>query len=122
MPLSTNVRIIAATHRNLQAAARQGLFREDLYYRLNVVPLRIPSLRERVEDIPELTTHFLKRAESDGMPAKVFAPEAMLRLQDYRWPGNVQELENLIQRLTALYTPPIDGGNRHAHRLGCMTV
>jgi two-component system nitrogen regulation response regulator GlnG len=109
MPLSTNVRIIAATHRNLQAAARQGLFREDLYYRLNVVPLRIPSLRERVEDIPELTTHFLKRAESDGMPAKVFAPEAMLRLQDYRWPGNVRELENLIQRLTALYSQDVIG-------------
>lgn len=109
MPISTNVRIVAATHRDLRTAVRQGLFREDLYYRLNVVPLRVPPLRERAEDIPELTTHFLNRAAADGMPAKVFVPEAILRLQDYRWPGNVRELENLIQRLTALYSQDVIG-------------
>lgn len=108
-PISTNVRIIAATHRDLRTAVRQGLFREDLYYRLNVVPMRIPPLRERSEDIPELVAHFLSRAESDGMPAKSFVPEAMGRLQDYRWPGNVRELENLVQRLTALYSQDVIG-------------
>lgn len=106
-PISTNVRIIAATHRDLRSAVRQGLFREDLYYRLNVVPLRIPPLRERSEDIPELVAHFLARAESEGMPAKSFVPEAMERLKDYRWPGNVRELENLVQRLTALYSQDV---------------
>jgi len=106
-PISTNVRIIAATHRDLRTAVRQGLFREDLYYRLNVVPLRIPPLRERSEDIPELVAHFLSRAETDGMPTKSFVPEAMGRLQDYRWPGNVRELENLVQRLTALYSQDV---------------
>jgi len=107
VPISTNVRIIAATHRDLRSAVRQGLFREDLYYRLNVVPVRIPPLRERVEDIPELVTHFLSQAEADGMPTKTFVPEAMGRLQDYRWPGNVRELENLIQRLSALYSQDV---------------
>jgi len=104
IPISTNVRIIAATHRDLRSAVRQGLFREDLYYRLNVVPVRIPPLRERTEDIPELVAHFLSQAEAEGMPIKTFVPEAMSRLQDYRWPGNVRELENLIQRLSALYS------------------
>ncbi len=106
-PISTNVRIVAATHRDLRAAVRQGLFREDLYYRLNVVPLRIPPLRERTEDIPELVSHFLSNAEADGMPRKTFVPEAIERLQNYRWPGNVRELENLVQRLTALYSQDV---------------
>ncbi len=103
-PISTNVRIIAATHRDLRSAVRQGLFREDLYYRLNVVPLRIPPLRERAEDIPELVSHFLSRAEADGLAPKRFVPEAIVRLQEYRWPGNVRELENLVRRLAALYS------------------
>lgn len=107
IPISTNVRIIAATHRDLRSAVRQGLFREDLYYRLNVVPVRIPPLRERAEDIPELVAHFLSQAEAEGMPIKTFVPEAMSRLQDYRWPGNVRELENLIQRLSALYSQDV---------------
>ena len=96
MPISTNVRIIAATHHDLRIAIRQGLFREDMYYRLNVVPLRIPPLRERSENIPELVAHFLSRAEAAGRPSKNFVPDAMSRLQDYRWPGNVRELENLV--------------------------
>jgi len=106
-PISTNVRIVAATHRDLRAAVRQGLFREDLYYRLNVVPLRIPPLRERTEDIPELVAHFLSNAEVSGMPPKIFVTEAVERLQNYRWPGNVRELENLVQRLTALYSEDV---------------
>jgi two-component system nitrogen regulation response regulator GlnG len=106
-PISTNVRIIAATHRDMLLAVRQGLFREDLYYRLNVVPLRIPPLRERSEDIPELVSHFLANAETGDMGPKSFVPEAMQRLQDYRWPGNVRELENLVQRMTALYSQDV---------------
>jgi two-component system nitrogen regulation response regulator GlnG len=106
-PISTNVRIIAATHRDLRLAVRQGLFREDLYYRLNVVPLRIPPLRERSEDIPELVSHFLANAEGGDTAPKSFVPAAMQRLQDYRWPGNVRELENLVQRLTALYSQDV---------------
>ncbi|MEK9832039.1 MAG: nitrogen regulation protein NR(I) [Rhodospirillaceae bacterium] len=106
-PISTNVRIIAATHRDLRLAVRQGLFREDLYYRLNVVPLRIPPLRERSEDIPELISHFLSRAETADSAPKSFVPEAVQRLQQYRWPGNVRELENLVQRLSALYSQDV---------------
>ena len=103
-PITANVRIIAATHRDLRTAVRQGLFREDLYYRLNVVPLRIPPLRERSEDIPELVAHFLRQAQEDTLPAMTIEPQAIERLQRYRWPGNVRELENLIRRLVALYS------------------
>ncbi len=106
-PITANVRIIAATHRDLRSAVRQGLFREDLYYRLNVVPLRIPPLRERSEDIPELVAYFLNRAQDEALPAKTIEPQAIERLQRYRWPGNVRELENLIQRLVALYSQQV---------------
>jgi len=106
-PITANVRIIAATHRDLRTSVRQGLFREDLYYRLNVVPLRIPPLRERSEDIPELVAHFLGQAQDDALPAKTIEPQAMERLQSYRWPGNVRELENLIRRLSALYSQQV---------------
>ena len=106
-PISANVRIIAATHRDLRTAVRQGLFREDLYYRLNVVPLRIPPLRERSEDISELVAHFLAQTEAEMQPAKTIEPQAIERLQRYRWPGNVRELENLIQRLVALYSQQV---------------
>lgn len=106
-PIAANVRIIAATHRDLRTAVRQGLFREDLYYRLNVVPLRIPPLRERSEDIPELVAHFLSQSQDGALPAKTIEPQAIERLQRYRWPGNVRELENLIQRLVALYSQQV---------------
>ena len=105
-PITANARIIAATHRDLRNAVRQGLFREDLYYRLNVVPLRIPPLRERTEDIPELVSHFLRGMQSDKLLTKTIEPQAIERLKNYRWPGNVRELENLIQRLDVLYTQP----------------
>ncbi|HLI12792.1 MAG TPA: nitrogen regulation protein NR(I) [Alphaproteobacteria bacterium] len=102
-PIRADVRIIAATHRDLRQYIRQGLFREDLFYRLNVVPIRLPPLRERTEDLPALVRHFLNRAASQGLPAKTLDHAAMERLKQHRWPGNVRELENLIQRLTALY-------------------
>src|SRR5246500_4266072 len=101
-PIKANVRIIAATHRDLRNAIRQGLFREDLFYRLNVVPIRLPPLRERVEDIPLLARHFLERAREDGLPSKSLDQGAVDRLKQHGWPGNVRELENLMRRLAAL--------------------
>jgi two-component system nitrogen regulation response regulator GlnG len=106
-PIKTNVRIIAATNRDLRQQINQGLFREDLFFRLNVVPLRLPPLRERLEDIPDLARHFLVLAEKEGLPAKVVSGDAMDALQRYRWPGNVRELENLVRRLAALYTDEV---------------
>ncbi|RVU39364.1 nitrogen regulation protein NR(I) [Hwanghaeella grinnelliae] len=102
-PIRTDVRIISATHRDLRQQAAQGLFREDLYYRLNVVPIRLPPLRERREDIPDLVGHFLTSMAREGLESKSLTPAAMAVLQRYSWPGNVRELENLIRRLTALY-------------------
>ncbi len=101
-PIRANVRIIAATHRDLRASIRAGSFREDLFYRLNVVPLRLPPLRDRVEDIPDLARHFLAVARADGLPAKSLDGGAVEALCAYRWPGNVRELENLMRRLAAL--------------------
>ena len=83
------------------------MFREDLFYRLNVVPIRIPPLRQRAEDIPELIAHFLTSAAADGLPTKSLDAAAMERLKSYRWPGNVRELENLVKRLVALYNEPL---------------
>jgi two-component system, NtrC family, nitrogen regulation response regulator GlnG len=102
-PVRTNVRIIAASHRDLRLMVGQGLFREDLFYRLNVVPLRLPALRERADDIPALVLHFLAKAQGDGLPLKTLTPEAMVRLKSHAWPGNVRELENLVRRLAVLY-------------------
>jgi two-component system nitrogen regulation response regulator GlnG len=102
-PISTDIRIITATNRDLQHAIRQGLFREDLYYRINVVPLRIPPLRERLSDIPDLVERFLEQAVTEGLPAKEFDTGALKHLQGYNWPGNVRELENIVRRLVALY-------------------
>ena len=101
-PIKANVRIIAATHRDLRNAIRQGQFREDLFYRLNVVPIRLPPLRERAEDIPLLARHFLDRASDDGLPANMLGQGAIDRLKQHDWPGNVRELENVMRRLAAL--------------------
>jgi two-component system nitrogen regulation response regulator GlnG len=101
-PIKTNVRIIAATHRDLRQLIAQGQFREDLFFRLNVVPLRLPALRERPEDMPDLVRHFLERASQEGLPRKEISADAVERLKEYRWPGNVRELENLIKRLVAM--------------------
>ena len=102
-PIRVDVRIVAATHRDLQQLIRQGRFREDLFYRLNVVPIRIPPLRDRREDIPDLVRHFLIEAENSGLSAKRFDAAALERLRAHAWPGNVRELENLVRRLAALY-------------------
>ncbi|MBJ7576364.1 nitrogen regulation protein NR(I) [Devosia sp. MC532] len=102
-PIKTNVRIVAATHRDLSQMIRQGLFREDLYYRLNVVPIRLPPLRERTDDIADLVAHFLRAAQREGEPLKTVSPEAIRLMQNYSWPGNIRELENLVRRLAALY-------------------
>ena len=102
-PIRANVRIVAATHRDLRQAIRAGQFREDLFYRLNVVPIRLPPLRERTEDIVVLARHFLDRARESGLSAKTLDAGAIERLRQHRWPGNVRELENLMRRLTALY-------------------
>ncbi|HSE77977.1 MAG TPA: nitrogen regulation protein NR(I) [Alphaproteobacteria bacterium] len=107
--IRADVRIIAATHRDLRQSVRQGLFREDLFYRLNVVPIRLPPLRERTEDIPTLVRHFLGQCAAEGLPAKSLDNAAMDRLKTYRWPGNVRELENLMRRLAALYTQDVIG-------------
>jgi two-component system nitrogen regulation response regulator GlnG len=108
-PIRADVRVVAATHRDLRQLVRQGLFREDLFYRLNVVPIRLPPLRERSEDIPELVRHFVARAQEAGLPGKALTAEAMADLMAYRWPGNVRELENLMQRLSALYSQEVIG-------------
>ncbi|GIL38529.1 nitrogen regulation protein NR(I) [Roseiterribacter gracilis] len=102
-PIKADVRIVAATHRDLRGLIRQGLFREDLFYRLNVVPIRLPPLRERTEDIPALVRHFVAAAERDGLQGKTIEPAALDRLKTHAWPGNVRELENLVRRLCALY-------------------
>ena len=103
-PIKTNVRIIAATHRDLKAQIQQGLFREDLYYRLNVVPIRIPPLRERLEDVGDLVRHFLRQAAREGLGQKSIEAAAIDRLKSHPWPGNIRELENFVRRLAALYT------------------
>jgi two-component system nitrogen regulation response regulator GlnG len=116
-PIKANVRIIAATHRDLRSAIRQGQFREDLFYRLNVVPIRLPALRERVEDIPLLARHFLERAHNEGLPAKTLDQGAVEQLKRYSWPGNVREMENLMRRLAALCPQDTIGAEQVASEL-----
>ncbi|MBS0360524.1 MAG: nitrogen regulation protein NR(I) [Proteobacteria bacterium] len=98
-----NVRIIAATNRDLRGLIREGLFREDLFFRLNVAPLRLPPLRDRADDIPDLARAFLLRANREGLPSKTIDAAALDRLKQHPWPGNVRELENLVRRICALY-------------------
>jgi two-component system nitrogen regulation response regulator GlnG len=107
LPIRADVRVVAATHNDLRQLIRQGLFREDLYYRLNVAPIRLPPLRERTADIPALVKHFSGRAVREGLPIKRLDEAAMGRLRAYRWPGNVRELENLVRRLAALYSQEV---------------
>ena len=103
-PIKTNVRIIAATHRDLKTQIQQGLFREDLFYRLNVVPIRLPPLRERVEDIGDLVRHFLRQAAREGLGQRAIEVAAIERLKAHPWPGNVRELENFVRRVAALHS------------------
>src|SRR6478752_4978242 len=102
-PIKTNVRIIAASNKDLRLLIQHGLFREDLFFRLNVVPLRLPPLRERAEDIPDLIRHFFTQVQREGLPPKQIDQAGLDRLKRHRWPGNVRELENLARRLAALY-------------------
>jgi two-component system nitrogen regulation response regulator GlnG len=102
-PIKANVRMIAATNKDLRVLIQQGLFREDLFFRLNVVPLRLPPLRERLEDVPDLIRHFLDQGAREGLPLKQLEEPAIERLKHHRWLGNVRELENLARRLAALY-------------------
>ena len=98
-----DIRLIAATNKDLEKMIKEEVFREDLYYRLNIVPLYLPALKERQEDIPLLAVHFLKKyAEEMGKAIKGFTPEAMERLMRYPWPGNVRELENVIERTVVM--------------------
>ncbi|MEM6681191.1 MAG: nitrogen regulation protein NR(I) [Pseudomonadota bacterium] len=120
IPIKTDVRVLAATHQNLEAMVKAGTFREDLYFRLNVIPMHLPPLRERLEDIPELALHFIRQLTSQGLAPKALAPDAIDALLNHRWPGNVRELQNLIRRLTALHvedtiTGPMVRGALGAH-------
>jgi two-component system response regulator AtoC len=101
--INANIRVVSATNRNLSEMVQQGKFREDLFYRLNVVHMHIPALRERREDIPLLAQHFVKKfAELFNKRAKRFSRSALLALEEYSWPGNVRELENVVQRAVVL--------------------
>jgi two-component system nitrogen regulation response regulator NtrX len=107
-PIQVDVRVLAATNKQLEDEIAAGRFREDLYYRLNVVPIAVPPLRERREDIPLLVAHFLQQfAARDGLPARQVAPEALQRLTALEWPGNVRELRNSLERLVILASSPI---------------
>ncbi len=100
--LKVDVRLVAATNRDLRAALEQGTFREDLYYRLNVVPISLPPLREHKEDIPYLVDHFIQRfVRESGKTLRGIQPEALERLMNFHWPGNIRELENIIERAVA---------------------
>ncbi len=106
--LKVDVRLIAATNRDLRAALEEGTFREDLYYRLNVVPIDIPPLRDHKEDIPDLVSHFFARfARENGKEIHQITPAALKVLTDYHWPGNVRQLENIIERAVALSSAPV---------------
>ena len=111
--VKVDVRVLSTTNRELPAEIAAGRFREDLYYRLAVVPLKLPSLRERREDIPELARHFLERAkDTSGMPGRELSADALTAMQAYDWPGNVRQLRNLIDWL--LIMAPGGSGNRSA--------
>ncbi len=107
--IAVDVRVIVATHRNLEELVKKGAFRQDLYHRIYVYPLSLPPLRERADDIPALVTHFAARvAEQNGWKPKPFEPGAIQDLQRYGWPGNVRELRNVVERLLLLADGPVD--------------
>jgi DNA-binding NtrC family response regulator len=96
--LEVDLRVVTATNKNLEKEVRENRFREDLYYRLNVIRIELPPLRDRAEDIPLLVAHFLQKYARPSEPPKKVSPEAMERMMGYRWPGNIRELENAIER------------------------
>lgn len=123
-PVRVDVRVIAATNRNLQQMVEEGTFREDLYYRLNIVGIRLPSLRQRMEDVPDLVRHFLIRyAREMDSPVQYLAPETLERLLDYDWPGNIRQLQNVVCRSVVMasgtillpeHLPPLGREERQA--------
>ncbi len=131
----TDIRIIAATHQDLRTHIREGIFREDLFYRLNVAPIRLPPLRERLDDLPDLVRGFLRQAVTEGLPRKTMSRDAMDALRAHDWPGNVRELQNLIKRVAALCPDDIldlstieaelavhnDDGDGHSERMGDLS-
>jgi DNA-binding NtrC family response regulator len=107
-----NVRVIAATNKNLEVEIEEGRFREDLYHRLAVILIRVPALKERLTDIPILTNHFtILLTKEQGLEPKVFSPDALKKLLDYPWTGNVRELRNVVERLMILGDNPISADN-----------
>jgi len=110
-PKKTNVRIVAATHRDLRQLIAEGRFREDLFFRLNVVPIRLPPLRDRIEDIEELTSFFLAEAAAQGLPERRISKGALKILHTHTWPGNIRELQNLVQRLCVLASKDVIDGD-----------
>src|SRR5271167_1138329 len=104
--ISISARVIAATHRDLESAVRSGTFRQDLFFRLNVVQIKLPPLRERKNDIPLLVHSFLEKFASAGRPISTVSEDAMRRIMAYDWPGNIRELENAIERAVALGSGP----------------
>ena len=112
--IRANTRIIAATHKNLDAEIENGAFRQDLFYRLNVVPISVPPLRERAEDIPDLINHIMEKSTREGLQKKSVSPSALNMMMRYPWPGNVRELENMVRRLLVL----IDDDEIDDHHLG----
>ena len=108
-PIVVDTRVIAATHRDLEALVRKGTFREDLYHRIFVFPIVMPPLRERLDDVPLLADHFAAQiAEQNGWKARGFTPEAVTELARYNWPGNVRELRNVVERLLLLTDAAVD--------------
>ncbi len=102
-PIKVNVRVVAATNKNISEEIHKGNFREDLYHRLSVILIPVPSLNERVEDIPELAEYFMHQICSEyGMPHKILTPEAITRLKQLSWTGNIREFRNVIERLIIL--------------------
>lgn len=101
--IESDVRLIAATNKNLEEEIKKGTFREDLYYRINVVPISLPPLRQRRDDIPLLIIHFLEKKAKDGqLPHKTMTPKAMEQLSEYDWPGNIREMENVVEQMATL--------------------
>jgi two-component system nitrogen regulation response regulator NtrX len=115
--IQVDVRVIAATSQNLETQIKEGNFREDLYYRLNVVPIQVPPLKDRRADIPDLVMHFMARsARSSGLSARRLGDDAMAALQAHDWPGNVRQLRNVVEWLLIM-APGDDGGIIHADDL-----
>ncbi len=108
MPIRVDVRVVSATNQPLEQAIQEGRFRRDLFFRLQVVEMRVPPLRERKSDVPMLAEHFLRRfIRETGRKIRGFTPAAVRKMEEYNWPGNVRELRNVVERAVALGTGPL---------------